>query len=217
MFNKLPTLYFNSPSPLKKPEKNENEKISYWLAKLHSLTSKKITPPTNIPLTNVPEPERTLEEEGIDEQTKNQSIKFEADRQSVDQLVKTSNRCIYSVSSSFPLDFFPSTINVEEKRVTFIFRQFLASQSHSVDIKDISNVFIESSLFYATLQIVSRTFIQNDIKIGNLSKKKAVKARMIIEGLRTLAGHNLDTSSFNVPELISKIEEIHSSQGGEIN
>ncbi len=117
----------------------------------------------------------------------------------------------------FPWNLFPDTINVEESRVTFIFRQFLATQSHSLDIKDISNVFIESSLFFATLQIVSRTYVQNDIKIGNLNRKKAIKTRMIIEGLRTLAFHNIDTSSYPVSDLVSKIEEMHSSQGGQIN
>lgn len=163
------------------------------------------------------ETEKTLEEKGIDEQTKNQAVKTESDRQLVDELVKSSNRCIISISSLFPWDFFPSTINVEESRVTFIFRQFLASQSHSVDIQDISNVFIESSFLFSTLQIVSKTYVQNDIKIGNLNKEQAIKVRMIIEGLRTLAGHNLNTSSYKVSELVSKIEQMHSSQGGEIS
>lgn len=213
LFNKLPTLYFNYPSPSNKPEKKESEKISYWLEKLHILTKQKFNPLINPTPLAIKETEKTLEEKRKNEQAN----KVENDRRSVDQLVKTSNRCIFSITSAFPFDFFPSTINVEESRITFIFRQFLAQQSHSVDIKDISNVFIESSLFFSTLQIVSRTFIQNDIKIRNLNKKQAIKARMIIEGLRTLAGHNLNTSSYSVNELISKIEQIHESQGAEIN
>jgi hypothetical protein len=164
----------------------------------------------------IQEAEKALEKKGQDENTKNQAIKTEEDREAVDQLVKSSNRCIISVSSAFPYNLFPTTINVEEGRITFIFRQFMASQSHSVDIKDISNVFIESSLFFATLQIVSKTYIQNDIKIGNLSKKEAIKARMIIEGLRVFTAHDINTSSYNVNELISKIKEMHASQGGQI-
>jgi hypothetical protein len=161
--------------------------------------------------------EKTIEEKGKEEHLRTQATRIEAERQSVDDLVKSSNRCIITISSGYAWSFFPDTINVEESRITFIFRQLFASQSHSVDIKDISNVFIESSLFSATLQIVSKTYVQNDIKIGNLDRKKAVKVRMIIEGLRTLSGHNLNTSSYTVPELISKIEEMHASQGGEIN
>ena len=46
--------------------------------------------------------DKSLEEEGRDENTKNQAEKREADRQKVDDLVKKSNRCIISVSSAFP-------------------------------------------------------------------------------------------------------------------
>lgn len=193
------------------PEK----KIKYWFDRLKGPTDDV----PNVPLIDSPieEPIKTLEEEGTDEQLKNQAIKIEADRQSVDELVKSSNRCIISISSGSLWEFFPNTINVEESRVTFVFRQLFATQSHSVDIKDISNVFIESSLFSATLQIVSKTFVQNDIKIENLNKKKAVKVRMIIEGLRTLAAHDLNTSSFSVQELCEKIGEMHSSQGAEVS
>lgn len=156
--------------------------------------------------------DKNLQSEGIDEQTKNQATKKEADRQKVSELVKMSNRYIYSISTQFPWNLFPNTIDIEEDRVTFTFRQFLTSQSHSLDIKDISNVFLESSLFSATLQVVSKTYIQNNIKIGNLNKKKAEKARRIIEGLRTLVKHNINTSSYGIDELILKIEEFHTNK-----
>jgi len=149
---------------------------------------------------------------GKNEQTKNTGAKKEADRQILNDLVKKSNRSIVSISSLFPWTLFPNTIEVEESRVTFIFRQFLSSQSHSVDIKDISNVFIESSLFFATLQVVSRTYIQNDIRIGNLNKTKARKVLRIIEGLRTFAENNINTSDYEIDEIISKIEELHTHE-----
>lgn len=155
---------------------------------------------------------QALREEGKNEQTKNEATKKEVDRQAVSDLIKKSNRRIVSISSLFPWDFFPNTIDVEEGRVTFIFRQLFSSQSHSVNIKDISNVFIQSSLFFATLQIVSRTFVQNDITIGRLNAKKALRVQMIIEGLRTLAEHNIDTSNYEVDELIAKIEEFHTNK-----
>lgn len=158
--------------------------------------------------------DQALQEEGKNEQTKNEATKKEEDKQTVNDLIKKSNRCIISVSSRFPWTLFPNTITVEESRVTFIFRQFFASQTHSVDIKDISNVFIESSPFFATLQIVSRTFIQNDITIGHLDVKKATKVQMVIEGLRTFAEKNIDTSNYEVNELISKIEEFHTNKTG---
>lgn len=162
---------------------------------------------------NSPQPtDQALREEGKNEQTINEATKKEGDKQAVSDLIKKSNRCIISISSLFPWTLFPNTIEVEESRVTFIFRQFLASQSHSVNIKDISNVFIESSPFFATLQIVSRTFIENNITIGHLDVKKAARVQMVIEGLRTFAEHSIDTSNYEVPELIAKIEEFHTNK-----
>lgn len=234
MIRRFPPIFFSDSSPPDKKEKNEYEKVSYWLEKLHKQERNRVDKEKEkeqlngskggmqfIPSISGSPPQfqesgKTLEEKGIDEHTKNQATKNEADRQLTNRLVKSSNRCIISISSIFPCDFFPNTINIEENRVTFIFRQFLATQSHSVDIKDISNVFIESSFFFATLQIVSRTYVQNDIKIGNLDKKKAIRARMMIEGLRTLIGNSIDTSIYTVDELLSKVEEMHASQGGQI-
>lgn len=176
------------------PGISEGEKVSYWLAKLHQQGE-----------------EKTHEEMEKDDYAEHQATKKEEDSQTVSDLIAKSNRSIISITSLFPLDLFPSTINVEENRVTFIFRQFLASQSHSIEIKDISNVFIESSLCFATIQVVSRTYVQNDIKIGNLYKKKAIKVQRIIEGLRTFREYNINTSDYGVDELIAKIEEFHTN------
>jgi hypothetical protein len=157
--------------------------------------------------------EKSQEEVVIEEHNKQIAIKKEKDQQTVNDLVRKSNRVVISLSTNrFPWDFSPSSIIVEESRVTFVLRQFLSSQSHAVDIKDISNVFIESSIFTSSLQIVSRTFIQNDIKLDNLNRKKAEKARRIIEGLRTFAQNNIDTSSYEINELIEKLEELHKTQ-----
>ena len=158
-----------------------------------------------------PEPlEEVLDEKGLEDYLRKQALRIAADRQMVEELVKRSNRCIISISTGNSLSLCPSTIKVEESRVPFIFRQLFTTQSHIVDIKDISNVFVESSLFSANLQIVSKTYVQNDTKICNLNKKKALRVRMIIEGLRTLAANNINTSRYTVEELISKIEAMHS-------
>lgn len=160
--------------------------------------------------------EKSLKKEGKDENIKNQAQKKAVDKQIIDDLVKKSNRCIISVSSLFPWNIFPNTIEVEEGRVTFITRQFMSSQSHSVDIRDISNVFLESSLFFATLQIVSRTFIKNNIKMMYLNKKEAEKVKMVIEGLRIFLDKEIDTSNYEVGELIDKLGELHTIRPEEV-
>lgn len=129
-------------------------------------------------------------------------------------LVKKSNRILVSISSHrFPFDFFPSTVNVEEGRVTVIKRQFfMTSQVHSVDVKDISNIFINTAPFFAQLVIVSKTFAENEIKVKGLRKDEAVLARVVVEGLRIFESKQIDTSKYTKEELIAKLQELSTTE-----
>jgi hypothetical protein len=132
----------------------------------------------------------------------------------VDCLVRKSNRIIASIRThKFPIDFFPDTINVEEGRVTIITRgSFFTSQVHSVDIKDISNVFINMVPFYAQLVIISRTFEDNEIAIDALIKKEAIFVRRIIEGLRIFKNADIDTSNYSIEDLKAKLAELSTTK-----
>jgi len=84
-------------------------------------------------------------------------IKKQLDKKTVANLIKRSNRILVSISShAFPFDFFPNTINVEEGRISIIKRHFLSSEVHSIDIKDISNVFINTIFFLPNLLLFQR-------------------------------------------------------------
>lgn len=132
----------------------------------------------------------------------------------VAELVRKSNKILVTISTHrFPIDLFPDTINIEEGRITVIARNFfLSSQVHSVDVKDISNIFINVAPFFAQLVIVSKTFNENEIRINNLRKKEAVFARRIIEGLRTFENKQIDTSIYTKEELVAKLEELSATE-----
>jgi len=135
------------------------------------------------------------------------------DDRTVANLVKKSNRILVSISShAFPFDPFPDTINVEDGRITIIDRHLFSSEVHSVDIKDISNVFINTVVFFSQLVIISKTFEENEIKIANLRTKEAVFVRRIIEGLRVFVNKQIDTSSYSKEELIAKLEELSTTK-----
>ena len=139
-----------------------------------------------------------------------QIIKENLDNSLIAGLEKKSNRIVASITSHrFPIDIFPATINVEENRVTIITRDFFySSHIHSVDLKDISNVFINTVPFFAQLVIVSKTFKENEVRIKYLRKSEAIFMRRIIEGLRTFESKQIDTSKVSKAELIAKLEEL---------
>jgi hypothetical protein len=136
------------------------------------------------------------------------------DKNIVAELVKKSNRILTTISTHrFPFDFFPDTLNVEEGRLTIINRSFFfSSQIHSVDIKDISNIFVNTAPFFAQLVIISKTFTKNEIRIKYLWKDEAVMVRRIIEGLRTFQSKQIDTSTYSVRELIAKLKELSTTE-----
>lgn len=157
---------------------------------------------------DLPSRARQIEEEG---QTADKRKRLE--NKTVAGLVKKSNRILVSISShALPFDFFPDTINVEEGRITIINRHFLSSEIHSVDISDISNIFINQTIFFSQLVIISRTFEENEIRIRNLITKQAVFARRIIEGLRIFKNKQIDTSGYTRKELIAKLEELSTTE-----
>ncbi|MDO8269901.1 MAG: hypothetical protein Q7T54_04500 [Candidatus Levybacteria bacterium] len=200
---------------------SENKKMSYWLEKLFNQKKNKEkrdlerkTSDTDTPLAEPPGPieKQNLEEKGLAEAIKNRASKAEKSRQAIEDLVNKSNRILLKVSTVFPLDWFPSSIIVEETRLTVIHRQLFTSQTHSVDIKNISNIFVDSGIFFAQLTIVSDTFTENQIIINRLWKKDAIFVRRIIEGLRTFVGKDIDTTDFTVKELVSKLKELSTTK-----
>jgi hypothetical protein len=148
------------------------------------------------------------------ELTESADKKKSEDIQTVEGLVKKSNRILLSISShAFPIDIFPDTINIEEGRITIITRTFfLSSRIHSVDIKDISNIFVNVAPFFAQLVIISKTFEENEIRINWLRKNEAVFVRRIIEGLRIFASKQIETSNYTVKELVDKLQELSTTK-----
>ncbi|MDO8260311.1 MAG: hypothetical protein Q7T50_02290 [Candidatus Magasanikbacteria bacterium] len=154
----------------------------------------------------------TSEVSGLKESVKKQVSQVEVDRQKLENMVSNSNRLLIGASAVFPVDFFPDTINVEATRVNIIRRSLFFSEVHSVDIKDITNVFLSQSLFFASLAIVSKTFVENQFKISRLWKKDAVEVRRIIEGLRMIARADIDMNNYSVEELTRKLKELSSTE-----
>lgn len=209
--------------PGNKNEKLESKKMSYWLEKLFNqkrdreqreLSERSKTrarSPRQI-FSATPMAEQLLEEKGLEEAIKTRAGKAEKNRQAVDDMVSNSNRVLLRVYTVFPWDLFPSSLVVEETRLTVIHRQLFSSQIYSVDIKNISNILVDSGILFAQLTIVSDTFAENQIVINRLWKKDAIFMRRIIEGLRMFVEKDIDTTDYTVKELISKLKELSTTK-----
>lgn len=148
-------------------------------------------------------------ESALEKESKAAESQRRDENRTVESLVRKSNRILVSISShAFPIDLFPSTINIEEGRITIIDRRFLSSEIHSIDIRNISNIFINRTFFFSQLVFISKTYEENEVRVRNLITSEAIYARRIIEGLRIFENKQIDTSHYLTAELISKLEQL---------
>ena len=128
----------------------------------------------------------------------------------LNRILNKSSRVIASISSVFPFDFFPDTIEAEEDKVTVIIREFFGtSETLSVDMPDIADVIVDSSPFFAKLKIITRNYIENNVQVGWLKKHEAVHMRNIICALKSLNQERVDTSTYELKDLVKKLQELN--------
>ena len=194
-------IYTNPSSP--SPQLKESNKVGYWLEKLFYQEKER-----NKKILDNKEEFKSSSIEVKQNFKINQVRKIENDRRTIADMVHNSNTILMSITSVFPFDFYPTTINVEATRVTIINRQLFASQVHSIDIKDISSVFIETGILFAAITLISTTYSQKKLVVTKLWKKEAILLRRIIEGLRMFEKNNINTTNFSRVELLSKLKEL---------
>lgn len=134
----------------------------------------------------------------LDENTQ----KFEA-------LVDKSHTVMLKIASVFPFDLFPDDVTIDVNQVNIIIREFFFSERrHSVYINNISDVFVDAGLFFGTLNIVDKGFVENTISIKYLWHRDAKKARRIIQGLVVAEKQGIDVCKIDDEHLVDKIEEL---------
>lgn len=141
------------------------------------------------------------EREGLKE-----GVKHERD---FGNLVEKSDQVLIKIKAVFPFDFFPNEISVDVNKVNIVTNYFLSQRVHSVLIKDISDIYLDTGILFASLNIIDWGFNNNkSITINYLKKDEASQALKIIQGLMVGARQNVDLSKIDVPDFKNKVEII---------
>lgn len=162
-----------------------------------------IQPPT-------PEEQKKSREEGVRDGIKEQMKQKVIMKEKFESMVKTSDRELFRLSTIFPFDLFPDEVVIDVDKVSVITGVFFFSKRiHSVFIQDITDVFVDSTLIFATLEIVDSGFVENSIKIKPISRTEAMRARKIIQGLIVAKKQEIDLSKIlDLPDLVNKLEKL---------
>lgn len=124
-------------------------------------------------------------------------------------LVEKSREPLLQIKTIIPFNPFPDEIIIDINKVNIINRYFFWSRHiHSVYIKDISDVIVETGLIFSTLKIVDVGFTENSIDIKYLSTGGAIKARKIIQGLVVAHKNGIDPSKYEFSDLSDQLEEL---------
>lgn len=139
------------------------------------------------------------------------------DNMDLEDLVASTRRAIFKTRAVFPFDLFPDQLSIEPTQVNFSKKSFfLTYHLQSIPIKNVADVFLQTSIFFASLRVVDSSYIENSIEIDYLPKDHASKARRIIQGLVIATKNGVDTSKVKISELAQKAEKIGEAQSIDI-
>ena len=123
------------------------------------------------------------------------------------KLAQMSNDILFRCHTVFPFDFFPDTVIVDKTKVNFIIKEFFLSEIvHSIMIKNIKDIQVESSAFFAKIIIIPDVYLGQAITVSYLSKSGAQEARRVIQGLMLCYKEGIDISDLDASEIKNKIE-----------
>lgn len=155
------------------------------------------------------------EEEGLLDGTNETTKEHEKQNNKFQELVQKSDKILFRIRAVFPFDLFPDEVIVDVNKVNIIQNSFLSKNMHSVFIKDISDVVVQTGILFACLSIIDFGFVENTIDIRYLDISKALEARRIIQGLVVSSRQGIDLSKVEVTDLRRKVEKLGEMKGVE--
>src|SRR5258708_24459589 len=100
---------------------------------------------------------------------------------------------LYTLTSVFPYDFFPTKMSIEKTKVNIVRHIFFgAREIESILISEISNVEVFTSLFFASLQVTVRLPSVPPKVVKYLRVDETLRAQRIIQGLMTRLSLHVD-------------------------
>lgn len=128
------------------------------------------------------------------------------------KLIARASKVLYKINTVFPFDFFPTIITIDPEKVTLKIKNFFnSSEIRSIHIKNISHIFVDTGPFFATLNIIDQSVLEDNVgkvQIPYIKKEEALRARRIIQGLIVANKEGVDLFKLTDNDLDKKLEEI---------
>lgn len=129
----------------------------------------------------------------------------------INLLIHRTQDTLLTIRSMWVLDLFPDKLTIDEVKVSFIYNSAFGVKSiHSVLIENITYVEAHTSLLSGSLIIVDSSNYRHplELRIENLRKEAAIRARKLIQGLIHAKNLKMDISQFTPYDLENNMEEL---------
>lgn len=127
----------------------------------------------------------------------------------LDALQKDSNDTLMTIRTVWPFLLFPDTVIIDRSKITIIHKTFFATeQINTVALADILNVDATHGPFFGTIKLHTRFFAKKPLVIQFVTRREALRAKELIQGLCLCIQNNIDISAISKEDLLKKIEEI---------
>lgn len=129
----------------------------------------------------------------------------------LNSLVNKTHNALLVVRSMRIFDLFPDKLIIDENKVSFIYNDAFGVKSiHSVLIENITYVEAQISFIRGSLIVADSSNYRHPIqlKISNLRKESAIRARKLIQGLVHAKIFRVDCSQFTPYDLENNLEEL---------
>lgn len=111
--------------------------------------------------------------------------------------------------SVFPFNLFPDTIKIDREKVIIIERTFFKiAKVKNIQLHDIQTIEADVGPFFGSLSITTKQNIQNIFRINFLTRKEAMDAQKIIQGIVVAIQKELDYSRISTIELKALLERL---------
>ncbi|MBI2593352.1 hypothetical protein HYW44_01800 [Candidatus Daviesbacteria bacterium] len=140
-----------------------------------------------------------------------QSLKSDGLKQDLDSLVNKTHNPLLTLRSMRILDLFPDKLIIDENKVSFIYKSAFGVKSiHSVLIENITYVEAHTSLFTGCLVVTDSSNYRHpiELKIENLRKDAAIRARKLIQGLVHAKTLKIGFSQLSPYDVENNLEEL---------
>lgn len=129
-------------------------------------------------------------------------------RRSIDEIIKTPV-ILFQARSRQWFNLFPDEIMIDLHKVVLTYRIFFDSQKVvSVPISAIMSATCSYTSFYGTLHVEIFGELKQPAPIEYLSRKEAIMAENMINGLIACTRQNVDLSPYPRDQIIRKLQEI---------